>query len=152
MSEDCYVYVIAQECKNPREDLIYVKIGISSNPWARVKQLQTGFPVKLVLYKHIKFVSRWQALQIEQWFHKTYADCAGEGEWVRICPADAIRELESASIHMWWPAVFDLVSLARACDKAGVSSESLMLAVQSRLDDEADPGTPKWLVYAEVDP
>lgn len=87
-----YVYFIGDE------KLKTVKIGYSKNPWARVKDLQTGRPAKLSVVATLKTteVSETQV-------HDLFADEREAGEWFRVSPRirsviAAIREKEIADL------------------------------------------------------
>lgn len=67
-----------------------VKIGISSNPYTRLKFLQAGNPVDLDFLKIIP-----GTVQIEKEWHTKYAHLRISGEWFHTAPEllKAIREL-----------------------------------------------------------
>ena len=58
-----------------------VKIGRSVDPHARVKQLQTGNPHKLIVYKAIKYNP---AINIETIAHKYFRDVRVLNEWFKL--------------------------------------------------------------------
>jgi hypothetical protein len=61
-----------------------VKIGITSNPNARILQLQTGHPERLLLVHSFGFPDRWQASSIERAVMEVAADHRLSGEWFDI--------------------------------------------------------------------
>lgn len=97
MSADVFVYVIAlrdgQEIKGP------IKVGISSNPRARVASLQTACPFDLVLVREFRFPNREIALQFEDAFHTTQAKHRTRGEWFDLAPSYAIAII---NLHVCW--------------------------------------------------
>lgn len=59
----------------------YYKIGISKNPSARIKQLQTGSAGKISLSK--TYASEY-ASKIESTLHRRYTDSRIRGEWFTL--------------------------------------------------------------------
>ena len=70
-----FIYFIGSEGK----DFNYVKIGYSKKPDNRLKQLQTGSPVKLKVL--LKFEGN---LNLEAKLHRKFKNSRLEGEWFRI--------------------------------------------------------------------
>lgn len=85
----CFVYVIGRE-QGP------VKVGISHNPHARVRELQTGCPFKAELLHFQPLPTREWARQIEGDFHAVYDNCRLYGEWFDIEAELAIDGVETA--------------------------------------------------------
>lgn len=84
--EPCYVYVIGQQDRwdNP---VLPLKVGISTNPWYRIMEFQSGCPVKLHLMRAYKLDHRQQAFTIEQRFHSSFARSGAyeaHGEWIGL--------------------------------------------------------------------
>ena len=75
-----YIYLIHQTGSDA------YKIGVSADPKARLRSLQTGNPSKLTLI-HVKEVSDQYSVLTEQAIHKALAFLRLEGEWFYIPPA-----------------------------------------------------------------
>ena len=73
-----YVYLIV-EGRGPEDVLVYGKIGFSTNPQARVRELQTGNPRPLRLY-----YSRPGTLEDERAIHNRHIDKNVLQEWFLI--------------------------------------------------------------------
>jgi len=58
----------------------YAKIGRSKNPQARLKMLQTGFPVPLRLWGFCNHVSPFTEREV----HQKLKDFKEKGEWFRV--------------------------------------------------------------------
>lgn len=59
----------------------YIKIGISKNLSSRIKQVQTGCPIRLRRVEYVNVESREIALKIEKLMHKEFSDLNTFGEW-----------------------------------------------------------------------
>src|SRR5689334_20768822 len=70
-----------------------VKIGISANPEARLRELQTGNPLRLGVFWTFTFATRWEAREHERAFHEEFARDQTSGEWFAITPERAINML-----------------------------------------------------------
>jgi hypothetical protein len=70
-----------------------VKIGFSKDPVRRVRQLQTGQPVDLVVH-YSEPVTTKKARFVEKAVHRTLAPKALRGEWFAISVEDAILEVK----------------------------------------------------------
>lgn len=68
------------------------KIGISSNPRNRLKTMQTGSPVKLLLTRDIEVLN---PVEIERLLHKEFAKYKIHGEWFSMPWKDAIEIFDS---------------------------------------------------------
>jgi predicted GIY-YIG superfamily endonuclease len=88
MMKPAYVYVIGRE-QGP------VKIGIASNPWSRLTELQTGCPFRLNLLHARRVSSRDIAIAYERNVHETYAECRLMGEWFKIDSDTATDAIET---------------------------------------------------------
>ena len=84
---ETYIYVIAADEQGP------VKIGYSSDPSRRLKELQTGYPTPLALRHQQKFPDA-QAKLMEQLIHKTLRHRCSHGEWFKMSVEQAIAEVE----------------------------------------------------------
>lgn len=69
-----------------------VKIGISSNPWARVKELQTGSSTKFELLATMK-----TDVRSEKKIHEFFEEARLEGEW--FLQSDALRLLIEKTVN-----------------------------------------------------
>jgi hypothetical protein len=68
-----------------------VKIGISENPAARIRSLQTGCPRPIELFWCMEFQSRGGALRAERAAHHALGDARLVGEWFDVDPDFADR-------------------------------------------------------------
>ena len=73
MRDDKYLY--AMQCKE------YVKFGVSKNPLARIKELQTGNPFEIKLLLRVEYENFYQ---IEKQIHEYFDTKRGLGEWFLI--------------------------------------------------------------------
>ena len=90
MSPDvCFIYVIGCD-EGP------VKVGISDNPWGRLRQLKTGchLPIKLLHVQTMR--DREHALYHEKWFHEVHGDQRLAGEWFSTSRWAAVESLLTA--------------------------------------------------------
>lgn len=78
-----YIYVIT--CGSA-----FIKVGVALNPSKRLKDLQTGAPLKLRLFDMVKIATARQAYKYENEVHRRLARFASEGEWFRCKPEDAM--------------------------------------------------------------
>lgn len=85
-----YIYVI---CANTESNL--VKIGFSAQPEKRLKQLQTGQGIALVLF-HKEEVPTESVRALERLIHKELRHKKSLGEWFSISPDDAVLEIKHA--------------------------------------------------------
>ena len=73
--------VIRQNC------IMFVKefkVGESNNPYKRVKNLQTGNPRRLYIYKIIECATKVRARAVEDTIHKRFSNKRNTGEWFSI--------------------------------------------------------------------
>jgi len=80
-------FVYAIECASK------IKIGVSQNPDARLRELQVGSPKRLTLVDARDFTWREQALAVEKGIHLELAKQHESGEWFRKHPVDPLRWL-----------------------------------------------------------
>jgi len=59
----------------------YIKIGVSENPWVRIKSLQTGNPYKIDLLLSFKTKNAYSE---EKRFHNYFDSKKSIGEWFKI--------------------------------------------------------------------
>jgi hypothetical protein len=87
-----YVYFIAQEVFD------FVKIGSTGNIVARLRQLQTGNPHRLIPFHIIAFESMEGARRVEAIFHKRYQALGlnAQGEWYQVKPIEVLNDLNFA--------------------------------------------------------
>lgn len=72
-----YIYLIKAE----KEDVVHYKIGIAKNINKRIKELQTGNPMKLVLIN--QFESEFPTL-VEKTLHRKFNLLHENGEWFNL--------------------------------------------------------------------
>lgn len=73
-----YLYVISQAQSD------FCKVGITSDVPARIRQLQTGNPEKIIILRVIVCKDEEQAKALEKAFHERYADFKAQGEWFAV--------------------------------------------------------------------
>lgn len=91
MSDSTFVYIIAT--MNFGRHGAPVKVGVSRDPLARVRELQTGNPYELMFSFAFRLPSREDALKLEAAFHKAMAHKAMEGEWFAMSAIDAAEAM-----------------------------------------------------------
>lgn len=74
------------------------KIGYSKDVSSRLRRLQTGNPVDLVLH-HVVEVPEDRARIIEQHLHKELSYLRVRGEWFKMTPEQAKLQVEHAVIR-----------------------------------------------------
>ncbi len=84
-----YVYVIG-----PAAGL--QKVGIATDPRARLAALQTAVPFNLVLHAAVR-VPFAQAHTVERRAHKLLADVCARNEWFHCTPEEAIAAVQEAA-------------------------------------------------------
>lgn len=74
-----------------------IKIGFTTDPDRRIKELQTGnpFPLKII---HLREVSG-DVKTIEKIIHKSNNHRRVKGEWFKISTEQAIAEIDVALMH-----------------------------------------------------
>ena len=88
MSDDTtFAYVIACDCGDGRYK---VKVGIASDPRARLRNLKTASPFPLQLVTFFALPNRFMAKEIEGAFHTVMAEHRLAGEWFDIAPHKAV--------------------------------------------------------------
>ena len=92
MTTDHYLYVISSRDEGP------CKIGISSDPSARLKQLQTGHPEKLVL-RYVEPVEPARVKIYETLIHRHMSYMRSHGEWFKLTVQEAILQVQWTIIH-----------------------------------------------------
>ncbi len=73
-----------------------IKIGKANNPQQRLKELQTGSSVPLVLIKVIKCWDSAEALRLESALHRHFKNYRQHLEWYSITNVDVSEAFESA--------------------------------------------------------
>ncbi len=68
---------------------MYVKVGMSEDPYSRVSQIQTGCPMKFTKAGMVKCPTRDRAKAIEKAIHADLEPYRSMGEWFRFDWADA---------------------------------------------------------------
>jgi hypothetical protein len=91
VSGHCFVYVIATLRDGVPSSP--VKFGISAQPFARMRELQTGSALPLIILGMLAAPTRTAARDAEQWLHSCYPDKALAGEWFDIDAWEAVEIL-----------------------------------------------------------
>lgn len=91
MSDFAHVYVISDSNG-------WVKIGISTDPAARLKTLQCGNPAPLQIWFTQHKKRRADAEKIERLCHDFLADSRGSGEWFNCHPDLAVLVATAADM------------------------------------------------------
>ena len=89
-----FIYVIAPEGTGASP----CKIGISTNPDRRLRQLQTGFPHRLRVH-HREAVDDDKARLLERLLHRDIGHLRQSGEWFDIAVDEAIGHVKFTVIH-----------------------------------------------------
>jgi hypothetical protein len=84
MHKKNFVYILSLD-KNPN----VCKIGISKNPTQRVKNLQTGSPEKIIVFRAWSFDQMRDARKYEAIMHVALLDYKKFGEWFSVSPNQA---------------------------------------------------------------
>lgn len=95
---------------------MYVKIGVSEDPFSRVTQVQTGCPIRIIRAAMMKCMSRDQARKIEKAVHVDLSPFSSSGEWFRFDWSDKAQrgalnsaiECNMASVRDWKLEQIDL--------------------------------------------
>ena len=74
--------------------MLRIKIGSSKNPEARLRDLQVGSPVKLVLIGTVRCKSNDHAKRIERFAHNIFYKQRRRGEWFHLSEKH-LRQMES---------------------------------------------------------
>ena len=62
----------------------YIKIGVASDIYKRIKGIQTGNPKKVSLVEYLEFQCKEYALFAEKELHRMFAERRTHGEWFDI--------------------------------------------------------------------
>jgi hypothetical protein len=94
----------------------FVKVGITNDPAARLRTLQTGMPGEVAMPYLVVLPERDMAIRLERRLHKRLADRHERGEWFRIGLEEAISATDEESGVRGKPSVsmqfVEAVSLA----------------------------------------
>lgn len=100
MSEKpCFLYIIGTLVGGVAS--APTKVGISSNPTARLRELQVGSARKLMLCSMVMLEGRADAFGLEQEMHATLAEWGMSGEWFDVCPLYATGVLFCEGVHFF---------------------------------------------------
>jgi len=91
MRKPCFVYIFARDCDGYAGGP--VKIGISSDPDARLRAVQTGCPHRIIKLCHVYAHDREVAKNIEALIHLELSDKRASGEWFNATPLEAVEAL-----------------------------------------------------------
>jgi predicted GIY-YIG superfamily endonuclease len=86
-AQPSYLYLIAAGSH-------HVKIGISDNPSARLRELQTAHYERLQLTCTVECKDRTSAFALEKALHKWYAECRSSNEWFEIDPQSVLDQIK----------------------------------------------------------
>lgn len=129
--QGCFVYVIEGEHGR-------VKIGISTNPSARLATLQTGSPFAL------RFVfigaTPGNGFDIEQAAHSMLARFRVSGEWFLTTPAVAVAAVQSAA--------FQIGQKLLPIDDAAAADRILRIASQAEAAPSSNTALNLWILAA----
>lgn len=82
-----YIYVIQQKDTNN------YKIGVSSNPDKRLRELQVANAMELILFKTVKVSDKINAFKIEAILHCYFKRLNQQGEWF-LLQENELNEIE----------------------------------------------------------
>ncbi len=82
-----YIYVIQQKDTNN------YKIGVSSNPDKRLRELQIANAMELILFKTVKVSDKINAFKIESILHYYFKRLNKQGEWF-LLQENELNEIE----------------------------------------------------------
>lgn len=99
MNEGCCLYVIEHADRDAPGPNMF-KVGISSDPDARLRNLQTAYPYKLCVAMQLSLASREIARAIETRIHHLLRDVRHEGEWFEVDGAYALVALVDAVLQL----------------------------------------------------
>lgn len=99
MKQQHFLYVIAPV--NGDQIGRPCKVGITKNPAARLRALQTAWPHKLIIYELWNFDSREGAGYSESLAHACLQDDRMSGEWFDVSPSEAVARI---TVWMRWSA------------------------------------------------
>lgn len=87
-----YIYLVRQSDKSP-----YYKIGFSTNPAARVSQLEASSPTRFVLIHLIKVST---GVKLERELHRKFASKRARNEWFKLSKEDVdyVKAIESEDV------------------------------------------------------
>lgn len=102
-----HVYFIGQSGTD------YVKIGMSGDVDARLRQLQCGCPTRLRVLRIISVDDQDSARLLEAMLHKRYdsLECSASGEWYEINAARLMMDINFAvDLAYWFLAVSPVIT------------------------------------------
>lgn len=91
-----YVYLIA-----PKNGSAPTKVGLSSNPQRRLREIQTSNPTTLTLWATFGFPNRLVAQDAEQFVRLCYSDKSLGREWLDVRPAEVIELAADHVAEIW---------------------------------------------------
>lgn len=115
----CHVYVIAYEHRMWGHA---VKVGITSDVAARLRELQTANPDTLEVWATFRFDRREIALEVERLFHDGRLVGPIRGEWVSCVPQEAVYYVAAIAAHVLEDHYHEAV-VPHAWSEAGVTSQ-----------------------------
>lgn len=102
-ADTCYLYLM---CIQEGDCIVGpVKVGITGSLSARLSQVQTGNPRKVVIAMYLPFPNRDIAATLEGGFHTVMGDHRLSGEWFDLHPVEALiaicQNVRSAIEHFF---------------------------------------------------
>lgn len=97
--KECFIYVMARRADDGW--CAPVKVGISTNPEARLATINTSSPFRVEIYRQCRIASRWGAESIERTFHAINEKERLNGEWFQMEPDAAVLCLLHGLCHVF---------------------------------------------------
>ena len=119
IGEECFIYVICQDGKNCQTGP--VKVGITKDPYSRIKSLQTGNHHRLSYALKLTVPNKEMAAFIESAFHSIQQENRMIGEWFDIGVSEATQIVAFYLEVALTMAINDRNLLASALERSGVS-------------------------------
>lgn len=109
----CYVYLIS--CGD--NDIRPTKVGVSDDPYKRIKELQTGNPRKLKIEIIIECVDRNHAFNLEKTIHEVLFKRRLQGEWFSMSGHKAMKVINRIANDPAYRSVKNIEKEARESRK-----------------------------------
>lgn len=94
-----YLYVVGPHDPDMTLPAPPIKIGVASNPRARLKGLQTGCPDKLTFYAIWRFQNPREAAEMERACHRNFLRFRRLGEWFNTS-CDDVRDFVHGRMNL----------------------------------------------------
>ena len=89
-----FVYVIGRMYGDFKSMGAPTKIGVSDNPWSRLRTIQTSCPFGIYIYHYYRFRSKEEAFDTERIVHKVLNKDRIQGEWFNVDPEEVYNLLQ----------------------------------------------------------